>query len=301
MSILLRSACLLLFSLFLFLTAAGAQKAQKDALSPEALREIAHNNPQWLAMQPHLPDPATATADRLEMAGDVLRARRFPEDALDYYLYALRRGGQEAMLIKKIGITELELRNITAARVYFQQAIRINKKDAQGWNDLGAVEYLDGHYGRAISNYGRAIKLEKGSAIYHSNLGTAFFEQKNYKKARQEYAIALELDPKMSEHDGATGISARMLSPADRARYCFEMARLYAEHGDEASLIHYLTMASEGGFDVLKEMETDKILTGYRKDPRVLLLVRNAQALRGGRNAIADTKGELPPMPPAGR
>ena len=31
---------------------------------------------------------------------------------------------------------------------------------------------------------------------------------------------------------------------------CFEMARLYAELGDETNMLHYLTMASEGGFDV---------------------------------------------------
>jgi hypothetical protein len=43
-------------------------------------------------------------------------------------------------------------------------------------------------------------------------------------------------------------------------------------------------------------MSSDKVLASYRKDPRVLLLVRNAQALRSGRS-IAQIKGDLPPLP----
>jgi tetratricopeptide (TPR) repeat protein len=296
----LRSACLLL--LFSTLLPASPAGAQKTAPSDETLRELRHQDPEWLIVKPHLPDPATASPEKLEMAGDVLRARRFPEDALEYYNYALQRGGQDTALINKLGVTELEMRNTVAARVYFSRVVHLKRKDAQGWNNLGAVECLDGYYGKAISDYGRAIKLDKNptksSAAYHSNLGTAFMEVKDYPSARKQYEIALQLDPDMYEHSGGTGLTARMLSPEDHARYCFEMARLYAKRGDEAEMMHYLTMASEGGFDVLPEMSSDTILVRYRKDPRVLLLVRNAQALRSG-HAIAEAKdgGGLPALP----
>lgn len=273
--------------------------AQRSAPNVDEIREQQHRDPQWPLVQAHLPDPATASAETLEMAGDVLRARRFPQDALDYYMYALRRGGKEDALWNKLGVVELELWNTAAARAYFKQVVRLNHNDALGWNNLGAVEYLDGYYGRAASDYGRAIKLNKTSAVFHSNLGTAFFEQRNFKKARQQYEIALQLDPTMAEHAGAAGVTAHMLSPADRAHFCFEMARVYAERGDEAGMLHNLTMASEGGFDVLHEMASDEVLIRYRKDPRVLLLVRNAQALRAGHSTIAaETKDGLPPLPP---
>jgi tetratricopeptide (TPR) repeat protein len=255
-----------------------------------------------MLVKPHLPDPVTASPDKLEMAGDVLRARRFPEDALDYYNFAMQKPGKDkdTTLINKLGVTELEMRNTVAARVYFQRVVRLKRKDAQGWNNLGAVECLDGNYGKAMSDYGRAIKLDKNpgknTATYHSNLGTALIEVKDYPSARQQYEIALRLDPDMYEHSDGTGLTARMLSPEDHARYCFEMARLYAKRGNDVEMIHYLTMASEGGFDVLKEMSSDSQLARYRKDPRVLLLVRNAQALRSGR-AVAQSKGELPPLP----
>jgi tetratricopeptide (TPR) repeat protein len=295
----LRSACLLLlFSTFLPATSAVAQKS---APSDETLRELRHQDPEWLMVKPHLPDPATASPERLEMAGDVLRARRFPEDALEYYNLALQRGGQDTTaLMNKLGVTELELRNTVAARIYFSRVVHLKRKDGQGWNNLGAVECLDGNYGKAISDYARAIKLDKNpsksTAAYHSNLGTAYMEVKDYTSARKQYEVALRMDPDLYEHSGGTGLTARMLSPEDHARYCFEMARLYAKLGDEAEMMHFLTMASEGGLDLLPEMSSDAVLVRYRKDARVLLLVRNAQAMRSG-HSIAEAKGALPALP----
>jgi tetratricopeptide (TPR) repeat protein len=301
MSLQLRSACVLfLLSFVLPNNRARAQKSSPDAvLDATQARDLKHQDPMWLTIRDHLPDPATATPEKLEMVGDVLRARRFPEDAVDYYVFALRRGGDEATLMNKLGITELELRNIQAARICFQRAVRVKRKNSEGWNNLGAVEYLDGRFGNAISDYTRAIKLDKKSATFHSNLGTAYFEEKDFRNARRQYEIAMQINPAMAEHDGPAGVTAHMLSPADHAHYCYEMARLYAERRDEANLLHYLTMASEGGFDVLSEMSADKVMTNYRKDPRVLLLVRNAQALRSGREAAAVSKSELQPLPGA--
>jgi tetratricopeptide (TPR) repeat protein len=300
----LRSSCLfLLFGLLIAPSPSYAELPaglQQNAPAPnnsEAVRALRHQDPQWESVRLHLPDPATATEEQLETVADVLRARRFPEDALDYYLYALRRGGNNVVLMNKIGVTQLELRHTAAARAYFQRAIQLQKKDPVAWNNLGAVEYMDGRFATAISNYSRAIKLNKTSAIYHSNLATALFEEKKYKDARTHYKIALQLDPDMAHHDGTGGLTAHMLSPEDHARYCFEMARLYAELGDETNMLRYLTMASEGGFDVLGEMRSDAKLDHYRKDARVLLLVQNAKALRSGRASIGDSNN-VPPLPP---
>jgi tetratricopeptide (TPR) repeat protein len=276
---------------------AGLQ--QQTSPNTEAMREIRHQDPQWDSVKTHLPDPGTATAEQLETVADVLRARRFPEDALDYYLYAAKRGGgNQVMLMNKIGVTQLELRHTALARAYFQRAIQLQKKDPVAWNNLGAVEYMDGRFATAISNYSRAIKLNKTSAIYHSNLATALFEEKRYKDARNQYKIALQLDPDMAHHDGTGGLTAHMLSPEDHARYCFEMARLYAELGDETDMLRYLTMASEGGFDVMGELRSDPKLDHYRKDTRVILLVQNAKALRSGRASIGDSPSNVLPLPP---
>jgi len=298
----LRPACFfLLFGLLSAPSPATAESpdgVQQAPPSSDAMRELRHQDPQWDLVKTHLPDPATATAEQLEVVGDVLRARRFPEDALDYYIYALKKGANPVMLMNKIGVTQLDLRHTAAARAYFQRAIQLKQKDAVAWNNLGAVEYLDKRFATAISDYNRAIKLNKMSAIYHSNLATAYFEEKNYKRAREQFKIALQIDPDMAHHDGVGGLTAHLLSPEDHAHYCFEMAKLYAEIGDEASMLHFLTMASEGGFDVLDEMRSDSTMARYRKDPRVILLVKNANALRSGRAVADNAQEKVPPLPP---
>ncbi|MDE1176113.1 MAG: tetratricopeptide repeat protein [Edaphobacter sp.] len=256
---------------------------------------IDHEDPSWNSVRAHLPDPTIATAAQLETAADILRARRFIADALDYYEFSLRRGGNPIDLLNKMGVSSLELRNLAAARAYFQQVVKLQKKSPEGWNNLGAIEYLTGHYDNAINNYKKAIKYDKASATYHSNLGTAYFEKKDFEAARKQYDTALKIDPDLMQHHSSIGVTARMLSPADHARFCYEMARLYARRGNEDAMIHFLTMASEAGFDVMGQLPFDDSLARYRKDPRVLLLVKNAHDLRT--RGIPIASGAAPPLP----
>jgi tetratricopeptide (TPR) repeat protein len=288
---------LLFFGLLIVPSTSSAEMNTGGQQNAADMRDLRHQDPQWEAVRLHLPDPATATAQQLETVGDVLRARRFPEDAIDYYTYALQHGGDEVTLMNKLGVAQLDLRHTAAARAYFSRAVKLQKKDSVAWNNLGAVEYIDGRFGTAISNYKNAIKLNKNSAIYHSNLATAYFEQKDYKHARDQFKMALKIDPDVGHHDGVGGLTAHMVSPEDHARYCFEMARLYADLGDEANMFNYLQKASEAGFDVLAEMH-DAELGKYRKDPRVLVMVENAKALRTGTTSVKSARTEVPPLPP---
>ena len=238
-----------------------------------------HQDPQWEIIRPHLPDPATATAGQLETAADVLRARRFPEDALEYYNYALKRGGAGNELYNKIGVLFMELHQYPQARVSFKAAIAVKKNDARAWNNLGALDYISQNYGSAISEYKRAIRLNKKSAIFHSNLATTYIEQKDYDSARPELIAAVTLDPSVFHRGGTGGSSAHILTPGDRARFCFEMARIYAARGEQALMLHYLAMAKEAGFDLANEMSNDAQLGRFRKDPRVVAILKNADML----------------------
>ena len=290
------SSLLLLSGVFV---AGAAASAQLNIRSHEQAVKLEHEDPQWPSIQAHLPDPATASPEKLEAAADVLRARRFPEDALDYYADALKRGANEIEILNKMGVTELEVGNHEVAHAFFERVVHLKRKSPDGWNNLGAVEYLEGRNESAISDYKKAIKLNKRSASFHSNLGTAYFQRKDFDRARKEFDIALKIDPELMSHRGGPGgITMRMLSPADHARFCYELARLYAQRGDVANMLHYLTTASEGGFDVLEAMRHDDLLEQYRKDPRVLLLVHNAEAIRSGHMPLtASTAGLPPPLP----
>ena len=264
-----------------------APQAMAQAMpSPMTARERLHQSDQWAEIQKHLPDPATASAAELETQGDILRARRFPEDAMDYYRYAIVRGGNMASLTNKLGLSELELRNIQLAMVCFQRVVKMNRKGAEGWNNLGAAEFLEGSTNSAVSDYKKAIKLDKKNAVYHANIATAYFSTKDFGAARREMAAALADDPQVFERrEGTGGVSAHVLSSQDRARFSFEMAKLYARSGMQDQMLHSLAMAYECGMDVQREMEKDPLLAPFEMDPRVVALVHDEQIVRNRRDA----------------
>jgi tetratricopeptide (TPR) repeat protein len=242
-----------------------------------------HDSSEWASIEPHLPDRVSSTPGVLEQEGDILKARRFPKDANDYYNFALQNGGDAAMLLNKIGLTTLELKDVPEAQRYFKRVVKLDRKSADGWNNLGTVEYLNGRPAYAIADLERAVKLDRGRAVFHCNLAMAYLERDDTKHARKEIEATLKLDPLAFERAGnGSGAALLMLSSARRARFSFEMATLYARSGAEEPMLHSLAMASEAGLDLGQEMRRDKALARYAGDPRVVVLTHNAQALRAG-------------------
>ena len=261
----------------------------------DGARAAAHSTPEWKAVEPHLPNPATASAAELEMQGDLLRIRRFPEDALDYYNYAMKRGGESGNLFNKIGVTQLEIGNQTVARAYFQRAVKSRHVDTQSWNNLGALQFMGHDYSAAIRSYRRAIKLNKRSAVSHSNLGIAYIETKDLSSAKEELSTALKLDPEIFQKSADGGSQLHMITTGDRANFCFQMAKVYARAHDEPEMLHSLETAAEAGFDVQGEMAKDYDLARYLKDPRVVDLLLVAKSLRDSRIARSNVASALPP------
>lgn len=279
-----------LLTLALFAAAAGAHAQSADT---PADRDLRHQSPQWLTVESHLPSAATGSAQELMTAGDVLRARRLPEDALDYYRFSLQRGGSAALLMNRIGITELELRRPSAARAAFKVVLALDKRNAESWNNLGAASYMLGDTRAALEDYRKAVKLDKQTAVFHSNLGTALFEGKDFEGAREQFAKAIKLDPTIFQHSSSSGVQAHVMSSTERGRFCFEMARLASEHRDDEAVLLWLARATEAGFDVKFELTQARELADYRHDARVSLILTNAKTLRAGQLA----QGPVPPLP----
>jgi tetratricopeptide (TPR) repeat protein len=273
----------------------AAYAAESTAVSPQQSapltsadeRAALHNSPDWALIQPHLPDPRTSTAAQLEMVGDVLRARRFPEDALDYYGYAMRRGGDVSTLLNKMGILRLELRQVDLAHAMFLRTVRARKKDAVAWNNLGVTDYAMQDYRAAINAYRHAIKVDKRSAVFHSNLGLAYFEKGDAEQARAEFARALELDPSIMSGADNGGTTAHILGAHNYGGLCMEMAKLFAREHDTDRMLFWLGKASDAGTDLRSSMREDPVLVQYAKDPRITLLIANAAQLHARSVATA--------------
>jgi tetratricopeptide (TPR) repeat protein len=278
----LRSRRILPLAIFILSAcAAQAQQPASTALGtdPAVDRALRHATIEWQNVAQHLPNPETASPADLQQAADILRARRFLEDALDYYGYALKRGGDEASLDNRMGVTELQMGQSALARVYFRHCVALRKKDAEGWNNLGAVETIDGNPRQAISDYQRAVKINRKNSLFHANLGTAYFAVKDIESARHEFEVAVKLDPAVFDRGGFGGSLVHVLSADDRGQFAFEMARLAAAHGEEESMLNWLAKACEAGMDLRASMVNVKEFEPYAKDVRIAVIIRNTKAL----------------------
>ena len=261
-------------------SAKATDQGKPAPLTSAEERATLHEGSDWALIAPHLPNPATADARSLETAADVLRARRFPEDALDYYGYAMARGGNVSELLNKMGVLRLELRQTDLARAMFLRTVRANRRNAEGWNNLGVAEYVSQNYAQAISDYRRASKLDHKSAVFHANMGLAYFDAKDPDSARKQFALAIRLDPLILQRRDEGGGTMRILGTKNYPALCFEMAKVYAREHDIAAMRLALAKAIEGGFNVRDGMAADLYLQRYLKDPELLTVLANADGLR---------------------
>lgn len=224
------------------------------ATAPTQLRQVA-------------PPPAGASAQQLEERGDELRAQKAYADALDYYRAALAKSEAPA-LHNKSGIAHLQMLRYKVAKKEFERAIKLDPAYAEAHNNLGVVDYIQNRSKKAIRRYLKAIELKPDAASFYSNLGTAYFGRKQYDKASAAYLRALELDPDILERASPAGVSARMANPADRARFSYVIAKMYAKAGNPDRCLLYLRKAMEAGYAGISDVYKDEEFSQVRKDPR---------------------------------
>ena len=226
-------------------------------------------------VKPIVPLPQVSLKDaspqELEDRGDLLREQKNYLDAIDYYEAALRKQ-HSALLENKIGMTYLSMGNLGQAEKAIKKALKSDRKYAEAYNNLGVVYYLKKKYGTAEKNYKKAIALRE-SASFHSNLGTVYMERKKYQEGMAEYEKAYQLDPSVFERSSRNGVSARMQSPEDRARFFYVMAKLYASNGDLDKSLEYLKKSLEDGYPDIDKVYKDSEFATLRKDQRFTALM----------------------------
>ncbi len=190
-----------------------------------------------------------------EQRGDLYLARKMYRDAADTYR---ENAGKNAVMWDKTGIAYQELGNLSAARKAYEHASKLDRKYADPINNVGTIYYAEKKYRTAIGRYKRAIALAPDSASFWSNLGTAWYARGKYDLMNEAYLKALKLDPDVFEKVGAVGTRMMDRGVTDRARYHFEMARLYAGAGRNKLALQYLRKALEEGFREKEKLEQAK-------------------------------------------
>jgi tetratricopeptide (TPR) repeat protein len=200
---------------------------------------------QQSAFHPDNPPPPAVHKLSPQEMGDLYMARKMFREAIDAY----REGAQNSPLLwDKIGIAYHQLGDLNSARKSYEHAIKLDSKYAEAINNVGTILYSEKKYRSAISRYNRALHLSPESATFWSNLGTAYYARGKYDEMTKAYAKAMELDPAVFEAHSAVGTTMLDRAVADKARYHFEMARIYAQAGNKDLALQYLRKSLEEGF-----------------------------------------------------
>ncbi len=208
------------------------------------------------------------TAAQLEAAGDEARTAKDFDQANEYFEAAIRRDSRNPVLYNKLGLSELRMNNMRAAKFNFQKAMKLNSKYADAINNIGAVQYMQKDYGAAARQFKKAVALDETRASFHVNLGATWFVQKKLERAIAEYARALELNPDALT-SGNAGVTAQIASPEERARYSYMLAKIFAKRGDADQCIRKLRKAKEEGYRDLTSIYKDVEFAQLRNDPRL--------------------------------
>ncbi|MGA9526847.1 MAG: tetratricopeptide repeat protein [Terriglobales bacterium] len=250
----------------LAVTAFLLSNSRVTPLYAQSLEQLAVGPPQIHRVAP---PAAGASARELETTGDALQADKSYLDAVDYYQAALAKDPGNAVLVNKIGITQLQLHRYKDAKKSFERAIRMEKGYANAYANLGVIYYELGSYSKSLRNYDRAIMLDKNEAVFYNNRAASLFAKREFEKATADYAKALQLDPDVFERsERGGGVQARLPSPQDRAHYDYVLAKLYAQNKMPERSLHYLRKAMEDGYKNIKNVYRDEEFSDLRKDPR---------------------------------
>ena len=189
---------------------------------------------------------APAREITLEERGDIYMARKMYREAVEAYL---RTEPMTAVVLNKVGIAYQQQSDLDLAKKYYD-AGRPSwiPQYAEAINNAGTVYYARKSYRRAIKAYKRALVLRPRSASIYSNLGTAWFARRNYKLAFENYEQAAAIDPQVFEHHGNQGVLLEERDIAERAKFDYYMARLYAKRGMNELALQYIRKALEAGF-----------------------------------------------------
>jgi len=233
-----------------------AQNSEQVEVGPPPIHRVA-------------PPAADASARELEAIGDELQADKNYLDAIDYYEAALNKNRTNAVLLNKVGMSQLLLRRYKEARKNFDRAIKLDKNYASAYANLAVVYYEEGNFRKSIHYYDKAIQLDDTQAVFYNNRAASLFAKKQYEKATADYDKALELDPDILERaTRGAGVQARLPSPMDIAHYDYVIAKLFARNGSNDRSLHYLKKAMEEGYPHIKDVYKDTEFSALRKDPR---------------------------------
>jgi len=182
---------------------------------------------RWTAKEilQRLPSPETSSRDQ----GYFLQGNRFYEEqryeeALEKYTEAIKINPKLSDAYNNRGVIRYILEDLDGALEDYTQVIRLNADFADAYNNRGVVKYDLEDYQGAIKDYSQAIKLNSKFTDGYYNRGVAKYEVKDYDGAIEDFTQAINLDPDFADAYYQRGNAYSYCGETKKAKEDFETA-----------------------------------------------------------------------------
>lgn len=131
--------------------------------------------------------------------GAAWRAKGEFDLAIANYDQAIRLDPKNGNGYGQRGLAWYDKKDYDRAIADYDLAIQINPKDSSAYNNRGNAWSEKGDHDRAISDYDRSIRLDPKSAIAYNNRGIVWVQKRDKNRAMMDYEQAIRLNPRYAE------------------------------------------------------------------------------------------------------
>jgi Flp pilus assembly protein TadD len=185
-----------------------------------------------------------------------------PADSLNQYTAAAKLRPPQESDLKTVALDYVLLNDYSDAEHWIHYAISLDASDAEGWYEMGRIEYTLNHFQQAVDAFQKSLQLDPASVKAENNLGLAYegLNQNDQALASYRKAVAMQA---ASSHPSeqpllnlATLLVERaqldealpLLQQADRIaphnwKILAELGRLFTEKGELPAALAALTQA----------------------------------------------------------
>jgi tetratricopeptide (TPR) repeat protein len=143
----------------------------------------------------------------LTLLGMALMDQQDYDGAVAAFQEAVRLDRMNADSHNNLGLALGGKKDLEGAIAEFREAIRLDPDDANPHNSLGGALYHKGDLDGAIAEFREAIRLDPNDADVHSNLGNALADKGDLDGAIAEHQEAIHLDPTGADAHSNLGLA----------------------------------------------------------------------------------------------
>ena len=179
------------------------------------------------------------------------------------YVEATTLNPYHEAIFNKLAIAYCRTGRYWQGRKAAERSVRLHPGYASGHNTLGIVALSNRKYKQAAESFQEAIDLE-GRPSYYVNLGYAEMMRGRYEASREAYLQAALLDPEVFKKSSVSRLTYPDPMGMD-SETNYNLARLFAEMGDEPQCLKYLGKALSAGFSDQERLAADESFDGLRQ------------------------------------